>query len=153
MPNAKRLRNVLAILGLLLATGCISYTYSQYTGIRDSQSIAARRLESFSAALFSPMDKYDYLPEITSNHPLVIDTLQHPNDPERIKKLDLYFETLNRTAKTDAVYVIDAHGATLASSNWQDPLTFVGQNYNFRPYFQDAIEHGSGLKEQTTRER
>lgn len=144
MPNAKRLRNALAILGLLLATGYIAYTYSQYTGIRDRQGIAARRLEVFSAALFSPMDKYDYLPEITANHPLVADTLEHPDDPARIRTLDLYLETLNRTAKSEAIYVIDAHGLTLASSNWRDPLTFVGQNYYFRPYFQDVIERGSG---------
>ena len=144
MPNATRIRNVLAILGLLVSTGFISYTYSQYTGIRDRQSIAARRLEVFSAALFSPMDKYDYLPEITANHPLVAATLEHPDDPARIRDLAIFLEKLNKTAKTEAIYVTNAQGLTLASSNWRDPLNFVGQNYYFRPYFQDAIERGSG---------
>ncbi len=144
MPDTKRLRNALAILGLLLATGYISYTYSQNTGIRDRQSIDAHRLETFSAALFSPMDKYDYLPEITADHPLVADALAHPADANRIKLLNLFLESRNRTAKTEAIYVIDAYGLTIASSNWRDTPTFVGQNYYFRPYFQDAMEHGSG---------
>ena len=144
MPNATRLRTGLAILGLLVSTGFVSYTYSQYTGIRDRQSIAARRLEVFSAALFSPMDKYDYLPEITSNHPLVAATLEHPDDPARIRELAIFLEKLNKTAKTEAIYVTNAQGLTLAASNWQERLTFVGQNYYFRPYFQDAIERGSG---------
>ena len=144
MQNTKRLRNALAILALLLATGYLSYTYSQYTGIRARQSIAARRLAAFSTALFSPMDKYDYLPEITAKHPLLIDTLEHLDDPARLRELNLFLENLNRTAKTEAIYVIDAQGLTWASSNWQDRLTFIGQNYYFRPYFQDAMERGSG---------
>ena len=90
------------------------------------------------------MDKYDYLPEITADHPLVADALAHPDDAARVRALDLFLESRNRTAKTEAIYVTDARGLTLASSNWRDPLTFVGQNYYFRPYFQDAIEHGSG---------
>ena len=127
MRNAKRLRSALAILGLLLLTGYVAYTYSQYNGIRARQSIAARRLEAFSAALFSPMDKYDYLPEITADHPLVADALAHPDDAARVRALDLFLESRNRTAKTEAIYVTDARGLTLASSNWRDPLTFVGQ--------------------------
>jgi len=142
--NAKRLQHVLAILGLLLITGYVAYTESQFSGIRARQSIAAHRLETFSAALFSPMDKYDYLPEITANHPLVTDTLTHPDDPQHIAALNRYLEELNRTAKSEAIYVINAKGLTLASSNWHDQVTFIGQNYYFRPYFQDAMEHGSG---------
>ncbi len=116
MPKSKRFRNVLAVLALLLVTGYLTYTYSQHSGIRDRQSIAARRLETFSAALFSPMDKYDYLPEITASHPLVVDTLEHPDDPARIRRLNLYLETLNTTAKSEAIYVTDRKGLTLASS-------------------------------------
>ncbi|MDX2494046.1 MAG: hypothetical protein QNK27_03705 [Desulfuromusa sp.] len=29
-------------------------------------------------------------------------------------------------------------GDTLASSNWREPLSFVGKSYGFRPYFTDA---------------
>ena len=144
MQNAKRLRNIVAILGLLCATGYVAYTYSQYVGIGARQGVAARRLEAFSAALFSPMDKYDYLPEITADHPLVSETLLHPRDSARIAQLNVYLEKLNRTVKSEAIYVIDAHGLTIAASNWRDPLTFIGQNYYFRPYFQDAIDVGSG---------
>ena len=39
---------------------------------------------------------------------------------------------------------MDAHGTTVAASNWQDELTFVGQNFAFRPYFVDAMNGRAG---------
>ncbi len=144
MHYAKRLRNVVAILGLLGATGYLAYSYSLDAAIGARQVVAARRLEAFSAALFSPVDKFGYLPEITADHPLVSEALDHPGDAQRVARLNAYLERLNNTSGSEAIYVIDAHGLTLAASNWRDPLTFVGQNYYFRPYFQDAIEVGSG---------
>ncbi len=143
-PSIKQIRNALAVLCILCGSGYLSYIYSQHVGILSRQAVAARRLEDFSAALFSPMDKYDYLPEITSNHPLVVDTLKHPEDPDRITRLCAYLEGLNRTAKSEAIYVLDSEGLTLAASNWREPLTFVGNNYYFRPYYHDAIERGKG---------
>ena len=41
-------------------------------------------------------------------------------------------------------YLMDASGATIASSNRGDPDSFVGQNYAFRPYFQAAMAGSAG---------
>ena len=119
MPNLKQARNGLIILCVLCGSGYLSYVYSQRAGILARQETAARRLEDFSAALFSPMDKYDYLPEVTARHPLVIEMLENPDDPERIARLNDYLESLNRTAKSEAIYVLDVHGLTRVSSNWR----------------------------------
>ena len=144
MAGAKGLRNALAILCLLGLTGAASCLLSRDAGLRARQSEASRRLDSFSAALFSPMDKYAYLPEITAAHPLVVDTLEHPGNANRTAALNTFLEVLNRTVKSAAVYVMDAKGMTIAASNWRERATFVGNNYSFRPYFQDAIAAGSG---------
>ena len=42
------------------------------------------------------------------------------------------------------VYLMDASGSTIASSNRGDPDSFVGQKYAFRPYFQEAIAGKAG---------
>jgi len=39
----------------------------------------------------------------------------------------------------DTIYLINRSGDTLAASNWQKESSFVGQNYAYRPYFQDAM--------------
>jgi len=141
---AKSLRNIGAALCLLGAVGYISHEYSLHAGLNALKEIAANRLETFSKSFLTPMDKYDYLPDVTSNHPIAIDALEHPNDPKRIQKLNTFLEGLNRTARTEAIYVMDSHGLTIGSSNWREPVTFLGNNYLFRPYFRDAIDHASG---------
>jgi len=140
----KRLRNLVACLCLLLFTGYVSYEYSWRIGVGAQQTAAARRLDTFSAVLFTPMDKYDYLPEVISNHPIAVDALEHPDDPARVRKLNVILEDLNRTVKTEDIYVMDSRGLTIASSNWRESVTFLGNNYLFRPYFRDAIEYTSG---------
>jgi len=140
----RRFLDVLAMLALLVVAGFLAYHYSLKAGIRERQEIAAHRLEAFSAALFSPMDKYDYLPEITAEHPLVAATLEKTDDAARIRRLNVYLEGLNRIARTEAIYVLDENGLTIASSNWRDTVTFLGNNYYFRPYYHDAILQGKG---------
>jgi C4-dicarboxylate-specific signal transduction histidine kinase/CheY-like chemotaxis protein len=144
MPSFKQIRNSLGVLCLLCGSGYLAYTASLHAGLVARHEAAMLRLEEFSAALFSPMDKYDYLPEITADHPLVADALGHPWDSDRIGRLNVYLESLNRRAGTEAIYVLDGQGLTLAASNWQEPLTFLGQNYYFRPYYHDAINRGKG---------
>ena len=39
----------------------------------------------------------------------------------------------------DFVFLMDASGETVAASNWRDPLSFVGANYGYRPYFRGAL--------------
>jgi C4-dicarboxylate-specific signal transduction histidine kinase len=41
-------------------------------------------------------------------------------------------------------YLLDTSGTTIASSNRGDPDSFVGQNYAFRPYFQEAMAGNAG---------
>ena len=68
-------------------------------------------------------------------------------DPDAIPRLDdvnRSLAALAEAAAADALYVMNADGLTLAASNYGQPKSFVGENYNFRPYFRDAVEHGHG---------
>lgn len=55
-----------------------------------------------------------------------------------------YLETVAAHAGANELFLIDAQGETIAASNWNRPGSFVGQNYAFRPYFQDALATGRG---------
>jgi len=57
---------------------------------------------------------------------------------------NIYLETVAAHSGADELFLLDATGKTVAASNWNQPGSFVGQNYAFRPYFQDAIATGSG---------
>ena len=41
-------------------------------------------------------------------------------------------------------YLMDSRGLTIAASNRRQPDSFVGKSYQFRPYFQDAIQGKPG---------
>jgi PAS domain S-box-containing protein len=51
-------------------------------------------------------------------------------------ELDHFHESL----KVSVCYLMDRNGKTIASSNRSAPDSFVGKNYGFRPYFQQAIQ-------------
>ncbi len=42
--------------------------------------------------------------------------------------------------KVDVCYLMDYSGNTIASSNRDTPVSFVGKNYGFRPYFKQAMQ-------------
>ncbi len=49
---------------------------------------------------------------------------------------------------TDAtvLYLLDAQGTAVSSSNWDQPDHFTGENYGFRAYFKDALTRGKGTE-------
>ena len=55
-----------------------------------------------------------------------------------------YLETVAVHAQAGELFLIDAQGETIAASNWNREGSFVGQNYAFRPYFQEAMAAGHG---------
>lgn len=43
-----------------------------------------------------------------------------------------------------AIFILNASGRAIAASNARDPASFVGQDYNFRPYYQLGWHKGGG---------
>ncbi|WP_298496206.1 ATP-binding protein [uncultured Maritimibacter sp.] len=61
-----------------------------------------------------------------------------------LQDANTYLETVALHAQAGDLFLINAGGDTIAASNWNRPGSFVGQNYAFRPYFQQAMENGQG---------
>lgn len=61
-----------------------------------------------------------------------------------IQAANSYLETVAVHAQAGELFLIDAQGETIAASNWNRPGSFVGENYAFRPYFQEAMAKGQG---------
>lgn len=139
-----RIRNAAVALLAVGAAGYTAFFWSQQEGIHLLQTEAENRLTYSTAALFAPTDKYSYLPELVSSHPIILRAIEAPREAPRIQQANLFLERINASAKSTVVYVLDTTGLVLAASNWNDPQTFVGSNYAFRPYFQEAIKGGTG---------
>ena len=60
-------------------------------------------------------------------------------DQDALVGTNFILDHFKKTYQADVCYLIDRGGNTIASSNRSSSDSFVGQNYAFRPYFQQAI--------------
>src|SRR5699024_9721115 len=66
--------------------------------------------------------------------------LSEPDDKRQRSLVDHYLQFVVKASDAAVIYVITHQGLTVASSNWQQADSFVGDNYGFRPYFQQAMQ-------------
>lgn len=57
--------------------------------------------------------------------------------------LNRKLEGLVSGTKASVLYVIGTDGLAIASSNWREPISFVGTDYTFRDYFTRAMQAGT----------
>jgi len=130
---------------LLIAAGIYwSYQYTEQLGIETIRRAAVHRIDIYDTALKSELARYAYLPSLVNLNPEVVRLLVEPNDAALTRRVDQYLAAVNRGAHSDTLYIMDVLGNTLASSNWDQPYSFVGNNFGYRPYFQKALSTGSG---------
>lgn len=131
---------------LALAVGLVWSAY--WLGARSAadnlHQAGERQLQIIALDLEAVLDRFDTLPYSVAHLPLASQLLASPRDRALQQELNGTLQELTQQAKVAAIYVIDRHGTTLASSNWDSPQSYIGQNYGFRPYFQDAIQGQPG---------
>lgn len=59
-----------------------------------------------------------------------------------IEGLNAKLEGLATETRAAAIYLLDGRGIAVAASNWREPTSFVGSDYRFRPYFNEALRDG-----------
>lgn len=60
-----------------------------------------------------------------------------------IDLLNRKLEGLVSGTKASVLYVTGTDGLAIASSNWREPISFVGNDYGFRAYFSGAMQSGT----------
>ena len=97
------------------------------------------------------LERYSQLPAVLASDPRLLAPLLDTtgkragssNNDANLSVNQLLAEW-NQTLGADTLYLIDMTGTTLASSNWQQADSFVGQNFSYRPYFQQAANGNNG---------
>ncbi len=130
----------LLVCGVALAAGWLAY--QRQLGELERQ--VGDRLTLNLRAVESEIERFRYLPSVVGQDRRISDMLLAPGDGHAIAAANHYLEAVRDSSGADELYVLDLEGETLAASNWQEPGSFVGHNYAFRPYFTDALATGSG---------
>ncbi len=92
-------------------------------------------------AVEAELDRLRALPAIAAEDARIRGALSAEGS---LQDANTYLETVAAHAGADELFLIDASGQTIAASNWNRSGSFVGENYAFRPYFQDALATGHG---------
>lgn len=112
------------------------------SGIR---STAAERVLLYKSTLNNAVNRLRHLPIVVSQHPAISNLLETRIEQELLlPAAHNYLLTVNTASNAAVTYVLDLKGDTIAASNWQESESFVGRNYGFRPYFQNALSGNEG---------
>ncbi|WP_447910366.1 sensor histidine kinase [Brevundimonas bullata] len=150
MPHSAaipRNRLTLALLALVWVVASLAGAYAAGETARRSASVALARQSENAAALHaavlrSELEKYRSLPPALATDPDVARLLNAPIGADA-KALNQRLEALADQTRASAIYVLAADGVTRAASNWRQPISFVGADYSFRPYFIKAMAEGT----------
>ncbi len=93
------------------------------------------------ALLRTVLDKQRALPLVLSKDRELGQALQTPR-ATAIDQLNRKLEVLAQGTQAAVIYLVNLDGTAIAASNWHEPDSFVGNDYNFRPYFNNAMKNG-----------
>lgn len=135
---------VSALAAAVLLASWLTYRWVEANGLAELRQVGDQRLGLYASSIRTAIGRYDYLPFLLARDKDMLALLAAPS-PERQSLANRLLEEANEAAGSAALFVTDRKGLTLAASNWRDPAqSFVGNSYDFRPYFRQAVETGGG---------
>ncbi|MBB3318472.1 two-component system C4-dicarboxylate transport sensor histidine kinase DctB [Rhizobium sp. BK181] len=94
------------------------------------------------ALLNAVLERPRALPLLLAEDQQVLDGLSSKGS-DAIDILNRKLERLVTGTQAAVLYVIGPNGIAVSSSNWREPVSFVGNDYTFRDYFTKAMEDGT----------
>jgi two-component system C4-dicarboxylate transport sensor histidine kinase DctB len=109
--------------------------------LAEARDEATNQAALLAAGLESELNKFSLVPSVLAVDPEVAELLGGAGSGSAV--LNRRLAALAQQTKAAAIYLMDARGTTLASSNWDRPDSFVGSTYGFRDYFRGALRDGT----------
>ncbi|WP_035057769.1 ATP-binding protein [Andreprevotia chitinilytica] len=146
MSTGRPARILLTFAGICIAAGLLwlAAAWSERNELERLRDAGRHRLDVYTGSLRNAVDRFTWLPFVVSTQPGLVALLRAPQDAVQRDKVNRYLATVNKAAQSNSLYLLDANGLALASSNWDTPLSYIGNNYAFRPYFLQAREGHAG---------
>lgn len=135
-----RLALVLCLVPIL-AIGLAWYGYDAATKsyMNSASARANTALRLAVSALSGHLGRYQALPALIADHDDIKELVTRPRDRRLRDAANLYLKDINGLLASSDIYVMTTDGDTVAASNFDGPASFVGENFSYRPYFQDAL--------------
>lgn len=129
----------LFLVALVLVFPALERVYLNQLGQREASTLTLA-VEGLNGSL----RRFEALPTLIADDPDLAQALRDPDDHALRARINA---DLRRTADEvglSDIFLIDADGLTIAASNHWKELSFVGQNFAYRPYFTGALSGRQG---------
>lgn len=139
--NIRTILLVLALLGFLSASvaGYLFYASLVEDGFKTAErevALEAERIKNgFSAFLSQNLRDVKALAGLGEIRRALV-----TGDTVALEQANLSLDYFREALEVDVCYLMDLDGDTVASSNRNDPDSFIGENFSFRPYWKEAVE-------------
>ncbi|WP_281029177.1 sensor histidine kinase [Rhizobium deserti] len=106
--------------------------------MEEAEAQAATTLRLAVSALGGHLKRYEALPALIADQQNVEALVVDPGNEALRTVTNRYLKEINLLLKSSDIYVMTTDGNTVAASNYDSPVSFVGENFSYRPYFQEA---------------
>nr|WP_183991405.1 sensor histidine kinase [Rhizobium wenxiniae] len=90
------------------------------------------------SALDGHLKRYEALPALTADDEIIEVLIEDPGNETLRSAANRYLKSVNALLKSSDIYIMTMDGTTIAASNYDSSVSFVGENFSYRPYFQEA---------------
>lgn len=133
---------VLASLTLLAMVWLAAGEIGRRQAVSQLSSRSENALASAASVLRSEIAKQRAVPSVLAEDPEVVSALRWPTEAG-LERINRRLKTLTETTGASVLYLVARTGFAVASSNYDEPQSFVGNDYRFRRYFSGSISDGA----------
>ncbi|MBN9217948.1 MAG: sensor histidine kinase [Mesorhizobium sp.] len=130
------------VLALLAGAVAVAGSIARDQAAGDLRDGAMAALPLAAGTLTGEIEKQRLVPLVLARDDAVRAALRRAGKVEE-PALDAKLRAIASDASASAIYVIDTAGIAISASNAGQPDSFVGIDYNFRHYFQEAMANGA----------
>lgn len=128
------------LLAALIAITLAGYFSLLNTFTHRAQDRAPARATALAGSIESALGRLDHLPYVIAQNPTIVVAMSMGETGQ----MNPLLAAIAQRSGAEVIYLMNLTGQTIAASNYDQPGSFVGQYYNFRPYFRDAVAGKTG---------
>jgi PAS domain S-box-containing protein len=139
-----KLRTLFIVLSMMAVLSWVIGGYLYYSALSgSSKDLMNKEAEEYAKALRNDIDSYMKWSLLSVKSLAGLKQLKQSllgGDIDTLAETNAVLDNFRDDLEVSVCYLMDHSGNTIASSNRDEPNSFVGKNYGFRPYFIQAMQ-------------
>ncbi len=124
---------------LAVLAGALAIPRAETFFVDRAQTEADATLRVVASGVNQMAARFEPLPTLFAERPVILNALQDPDNEGLIPFVNEQLRLSALSVGASDIFILDPDGLTIAASNYRDERPFIGKNFSFRPYFQEAI--------------